>query len=217
MTTNNNYNEKEDNNKCYDDDPPNDDNDYNNNIINNCSSSNCDNNNNNNNMNGGGTGCAAAVDELLSKELFKNLCFQEDDDFDDEINGVRCHAINETPELIQTSLIQLIYQLDVVVPDNEKRAYILSQEKDKCAGTSTYINQIDFRLRFLRCELFDAKKAAYRMVKFLNLGLELYGESILIFPPQFSAFNSIEKVRTGAVPYQVLHCTQKDQESIILY
>jgi hypothetical protein len=210
MITNNNYNEEEDSNKGYDDDPSNDDDDddYNNNNNNNYyyyySSSSSKNFNNNNNMNGGGGGGggAVAVDELLSKELFKKLCFQEDDDFDDEINGIRCHAINETPALIQTSLRQLVYQLDVVVPNNEKQAYILSQE-DEFAGT--YINQIDFRLRFLRCELFDVKKAANRMTKFLDLGLELYGESILIRPPEFKDFNSIEKVRT--VPYQVLHST----------
>ena len=205
MSTNYHYNEKDDNNKCYDDyyDPPN--NDYNDNY--------------NNNMNGsvgGGSSAdddgavtstilgACAVEELLSKELFQNLCFQKDDDFDDEINGIKCHydAINETSEFIQTSLLQLSYELDVVIPNHEKRAYLLCQAGDGTSSStgvgtiiSSYINHIDFRLRFLRCELFDIKKAAISMVKFLNLGFDLYGESILLRPPLFKDFSSTEKVR----------------------
>jgi hypothetical protein len=174
-------------------------------------------------MNAGG---AVAVDELLSKELFKQLCFQEDDDFDDEINGIRCHAIVETPELIQTSLMKLAFELDnnAVIPLNEKKAYLLSQNDDELSGgggTTSYINQIDFRLRFLRCELFDIKKAAKKMIKFLNIGLELYGEIILSRPPEFKDFSTIEKVRSNdnvtvtSYTYSIcftLYCTQKRQK-----
>ena len=206
MSTNYHYNENGDNSKCYDDyyDPPN--NDY----------------NNNNNMNGissnSGSSSAeddgavtttvglGAVEELLSKELFQNLCFQKEDDFDDEINGIRCHydAINETSEFIQTSLLQLSYELDVVIPNHEKRAYLLCQAGDGTSSStgvgtiiSSYINHIDFRLRFLRCELFDIQKAAIRMVKFLNLGFDLYGASILLHPPLFKDFSCMEKVRNA--------------------
>jgi len=37
----------------------------------------------------------------------------------------------------------------------------------------------DFRLRFLRCELFDVPKAVVRFLNYLNLAYELFGEVAL--------------------------------------
>ena len=77
--------------------------------------------------------------------------------------------------------------------DNHDDDY--SHDDYTVGGDSSYINTNEFRLRFLRCELFDVKKAAMRMVRFLNLGFDLYGESILLRPPSFKDFSSTEKVR----------------------
>ena len=44
----------------------------------------------------------------------------------------------------------------------------------------------DFRLRFLRSELFDAAKAAKKIVGFLDLLLEYYGEFALRRPIRLS-------------------------------
>jgi len=45
------------------------------------------------------------------------------------------------------------------------------QQQQSCC----YVNTTEFRLKFLRCELFDARKAAIRMIKYLDLMVELFG------------------------------------------
>ena len=46
------------------------------------------------------------VEELLSNELY-NLSLQQRNNYQDEIHGVRCIAPEETPELLQQSLLQM--------------------------------------------------------------------------------------------------------------
>eukprot|EP00537_Pseudo-nitzschia_pungens_P010782 CAMPEP_0172385840 /NCGR_PEP_ID=MMETSP1061-20121228/3452_1 /TAXON_ID=37318 /ORGANISM="Pseudo-nitzschia pungens, Strain cf. pungens" /LENGTH=554 /DNA_ID=CAMNT_0013114997 /DNA_START=285 /DNA_END=1952 /DNA_ORIENTATION=+ len=57
---------------------------------------------------------------------------------------------------------------------------------------SAYVNCMEFRLRFLRCEDFDAKKAAIRMMKYLNLVYELFGYFALFRPIKLSDFTRRE-------------------------
>ena len=57
----------------------------------------------------------------------------------------------------------------------------------------TYVNDINFRLRFLRCELFNVLKAAKRIVYFLNLVLELFGKYALVRPIRLSDFTKEEQ------------------------
>jgi hypothetical protein len=142
------------------------------------------------------------VDEILCMELL-SLSLKERNDIQEEIHCVKCLAVNETSELINTSLKELhrVLESDEDIPDNEKRAYIQSQKLYPNLLSSTYINSNEFRLRFLRCELFNVKKAALRMVKILELMVELFGIYALWRPINMNDFNKDElrELRKGYV------------------
>jgi hypothetical protein len=91
----------------------------------------------------------------------------------DEIHSVKCLAIDETPVLIAQSLRKLQIEIDsIIILGNVKNAYLYSQLTVK--GRS-FVNSKEFRLRFLRHELFDIKKSAIRMLKWLELTYNLFG------------------------------------------
>ena len=74
--------------------------------------------------------------------------------------------------------------------DNHDDDY--SHDDYTVGGDISYINTNEFRLRFLRCELFDVKKAAIRLIKWLDLAIELFGIYILERPIKLSDFNRKE-------------------------
>jgi len=116
---------------------------------------------------------AIEVDDLLSKELYQ-LSVSDRNAVNEEIHGVRCMAPDETLELLKKSLLGLQQQLDTMP---YKPAYDKAQAYARHPATSatSYINTTGFRLKFLRCELFDAAKAAIRLIKYLDLMIEMYG------------------------------------------
>ena len=109
------------------------------------------------------------VDSLLAKELFE-LSFHSRESINEEIHGVRCLAPAETPELLKACLWQLSVELEKI-PFSEKQAYVQSQQ---LFLNNRYVNDRKFRLMFLRCELFNATKAAIRLVRHLDFVLEIF-------------------------------------------
>ena len=138
------------------------------------------------------------VDDLLSKELL-NLSMQDRNAINEEIHGVHCLAVEETPELLNNLLRNLAFVLDNVLSEAETRAYRQSQKLPY-----TYVNTVEFRLRFLRCEVFDAKKAAKRMAFFLNTVQDLFGDFALERPIRLSDFNKEEQTFMRKGHYQWL-------------
>jgi hypothetical protein len=133
------------------------------------------------------------MDDLLSKELL-NLSLKDRNAINEEIHGVECLAIEETPDMLSIALDNLSIEISML-SDTQKIAYNKSQQHINISNnnkTSLYINTSDFRLRFLRCELFDCKKAALRMVNFLDLLLEIFGDFVLRRPIQITDFNRDE-------------------------
>jgi hypothetical protein len=116
------------------------------------------------------------VDDMLSREL-RQLSFQKRSVIQEEMHGVRDAAVGETPEMIQKALHDLSHELDEVIPDAEKMAYLQARRL-----SSSYVMDADFRLRFLRSELFDAPKAARKIVGFLDLLREYFGDFALQRP-----------------------------------
>jgi len=51
-----------------------------------------------------------------------------------------------------------------------------------------YLNDLDVRLRFLRCESFDAKASAKRFVRFFELAKEVFGDFVAERPIRLSDF-----------------------------
>jgi len=140
------------------------------------------------------------AEELLSRELFE-LSLENRNYFQDEIHGVRCIAPEETPDLLRSSLDQMAYYLDCdcdnnednahVIPLDQKRAYLQTKTFDNYK-TTNYTHQDQFRLRFLRCELFDVPKAAIRMALFLDMLVNLFGTYALERPIRLSDFTREE-------------------------
>jgi len=116
---------------------------------------------------------AKVVDSMLSKEMY-HLSVANRNAINEEIHGARCIAPEESPELIEQSLLDLQRCLDGMP---YKPAYDRAQayaQHPLTAGTS-YVNTIEFRLKFLRCELFSVRAAAIRLINYLELVFEMYG------------------------------------------
>lgn len=127
-----------------------------------------------------------AANNLLSQALLR-LSLKDRNAIQEEIHGVTCLAPVETPELLERSIIELANALenDSFIPPAKKQAYQKSQ-----LYANTYVNDDSFRLRFLRFTLFDAKMAAEKIVKFLDIALELFGEFTLQREIRLSDFDS---------------------------
>jgi len=61
-------------------------------------------------------------------------------------------------------------------------------------NSSCYVKSQNFQLAFLRCEFFDAKLAAIRMTKYLELVCDLFGEEALQRPLRVDDFQSKEEI-----------------------
>lgn len=86
----------------------------------------------------------------------------------------------------------------------EKQAYTLAQQQPTADGRCCYVNTTEFRLRFLRAELFQTKKAAERMVKYLALLYETFGLVALRRPIRFSDLTKVEQEFLRGGDYQLL-------------
>lgn len=109
------------------------------------------------------------VSTLLAREMNK-LSVYHRTSIDEEIHGVSCMAPKETPTLLKKSLDELSSELVQIRPA-DKRGYMRSQELFR---DNKFVDGEGFRLMFLRCEFFDAKRAALRMVRYLDFVLEVF-------------------------------------------
>ena len=105
---------------------------------------------------------------------------------------MRCLAIDETAILIEQSIHELQIEIDDKIPNIGKYAYLHSQ---LTAKRRSFVNSKEFRLRFLRFELFDIKKTAIRMLKWLDLALSLFGSIALERPICISTNFSSDELR----------------------
>jgi hypothetical protein len=137
-------------------------------------------------------GSEKRLNNLIAQD-FNKLSFHDRNAINEEIHGVSSLSPEETPEMVADAVHRLSLGIDDIV---HKPAYNKNQQWNSnsstmgidciqsvynynvdtlSAGThSTYVNTLEFRLRFLRADLFDAKKAAKRLVKFLEMVMELY-------------------------------------------
>ncbi len=134
------------------------------------------------------------VDDILSKELLQ-LSLQDRNAINEEIHGVQTLAREESPELLSQSLAKMETEISIIP---NKNAYDRSQQ-----FPHTYVNSAEFRLRFLRCELFDVKNAASKIVKFLDVVSELFGDFALRRQVQMSDL-SREEMQVFRVGHQQL-------------
>ena len=105
--------------------------------------------------------------------------------------------IEETPELLKESFLKLQIVLNILQPDsfaynrcqqlygddnndkiyeNENENVDDSKNDDEVIRSTNFINTDEFRIMFLRCGLFDIPNAARRLINFVELMYELYGD-----------------------------------------
>lgn len=116
------------------------------------------------------------AEDLITKDLLR-LSFNDRNAIHEEIHGVKNSFPEETPELLQLSIRALAIELARI---QDKPAFDRSQE---LFPHDTYVNTANFRLKFLRCELFDAKKAAARMVAYLEILDDLFEGNFFLQRP----------------------------------
>ena len=153
------------------------------------------------------------VDDILSKELMQ-MSFQQRSNIQEEVHGVR-NAMDEafpveTPDLLTSSLMELHRHL-AEIPLSQKVAWSEAQSLPV-----TYIRDADFELRFLRCELFDSRKAAMRLVQFVDMVKDYFGPVALQRPPRLDDFDAeeIDVMKVGTL-MQVLPFRDRSGRKIL--
>lgn len=127
-----------------------------------------------------------AFDVQLSREMMQ-LSLEARNDIIEEIHGVKCIAPIETPDLLERAFVQLEAQINMIigsstsipVPNLPTNSLILARNM----GDQSYTNSRDFKLLCLRCELFDARKAALRLCEHVGMIHSLFGEQCLLRKP----------------------------------
>jgi hypothetical protein len=140
------------------------------------------------------------LDVLLSDELAK-LSVHDREVLQEQLHGISSGIISseqETPEVLEGALNLMAYEVDFFIKPQHKRSYLEAITK---YPDTTYVCQNDFRLRFLRCEQYDVKGAANRMVRYLDLVNDVFGSELLERPMRLSDVTTnaeeVELLRSG--------------------
>ena len=109
------------------------------------------------------------TDSLIAQQLTK-LSMKDREKVYYDLHGIS-EEIKETPTMIAAALVDLETELQAL---QDKEAYEMAYNMNP-----EYVKQIKLRLKFLRAELFDAKKAALRMARHFQVKLDLFGSDKL--------------------------------------
>ena len=109
------------------------------------------------------------VDSIIAKEL-SSLSMQ---DLEKVYSDVHCLSseVPESPELVRECLRQLDHELQKIP---EKTAFDLARSMN-----FNYVDNVKFRLQFLRADRMNPARAAERLVRHFQAKLELFGMSML--------------------------------------
>jgi hypothetical protein len=102
---------------------------------------------------------------LLALDLNK-ISLKEREEVYEDLHGVS-GIVDESPELVASRLAELEPEIAKI---RCRDAYIAAASKD-----SSYTSSRALRLKFLRAETFDSKRAATRLVGFFERKLEVFG------------------------------------------
>jgi predicted RNase H-like nuclease (RuvC/YqgF family) len=115
------------------------------------------------------------IDNLLSKEL-QSLSIELRTKVQEEVHGVANLCPEENPVMIEEALNSMQQHLDEI---QDKHLY------DQLSPLS-YLHTREWRLKFLRCELYDCKMAAERLVRFTEYMQQEYDMEVLERPLRLS-------------------------------
>ena len=119
----------------------------------------------------------ANLEKLWAREQYEMLQ-QDREAAIDEIHGVKSrydpNAFENHPQIVYQALIRFDNELNNAnssIPSELKKNYIRALRMN-----SSYVSSSDFRLRFLRTEFFDIRRAIERFCKCLNMLVEYFGD-----------------------------------------
>jgi hypothetical protein len=114
------------------------------------------------------------VDQITAKEL-NQLSMERREEALFDVHGIReGHVEQETCEFLNDHLRQMDKALNHSILPSDRQAYDMAMAQD-----ATYVQNPDFRLMFLRCDLFDPVKAATRFARHFQAKLELFDSHLL--------------------------------------
>ncbi|KAL3909608.1 MAG: hypothetical protein SGILL_008021, partial [Bacillariaceae sp.] len=142
------------------------------------------------------------VDVLLANEM-RALSFQDRTKIQEEIHGVANLCPNETPEMMRQALHSMQEHLNAI---HHKPLY------DQLSPTS-YIHTKEWRLKFLRCELYDCRKAAERLLRFVSYMHGNYDADVLERP--LSLLDLAKKTKRRS--REVMECLKTGEIQILPY
>ena len=111
----------------------------------------------------------SAADSMIAQQM-NRLSIREREKVLYDLHGIQ-EGTEETPDLIYSALIQLEEEIRCI---SHKDAYEVALAQD-----ATYVQNEEFRLKFLRAEEFDPKKTALRLVRHFQAKSELFGSKKL--------------------------------------
>jgi len=168
------------------------------------------------------------TDEFLSDELFK-MNLEDRETIHEEIHGVRCAAPDESAAFLESSLEEFEKALGAL-PSHKTSSYRRclaaarqrqqkqQQQKQQQQQQHNYaVHDRDFRLRFLRCELFDAPRAALRFANYLSFVNDLWGPVALEREIRFSDFTTEEAKIFRKGYYQLLPVRDQSGRRVIVF
>jgi hypothetical protein len=122
-----------------------------------------------NSKNSFGMSGVVSLDSLIGQSL-ANISQSDREQTYFDLHGVTV-PVTETPNFITESLQQMQSTLDGI---KDKPAYDLAYSMD-----AEYVQDLKFRLKFLRGERFDTRMAAKRMVRYFQIKEDLFNSSKL--------------------------------------
>ena len=133
---------------------------------------------------------------------WNQLSLQERELVQGEVHGVASgFSVEETPELIQERMEQMDEEINKI---RKKSAY------DKAVFLNpSYVKDPDFRIMFLRCENFQPREAAHRIVRFFECRLDFFGPDRFANRLGFLDLDKDDQEYIKSGPIQLL--SQKDR------
>ncbi|KAL3908133.1 MAG: hypothetical protein SGILL_008600, partial [Bacillariaceae sp.] len=124
---------------------------------------------------------AQTMNQLSLEERDKALC---------DLHGVQ-EIPDESPEALTKKLADMANEIDRISPKN---AYLIAKSL-----SPSYVTNEKMQLQFLRADKYDPKKAAERLVLFMERKLDIFGRDKLVKDIDLSDFSAeeLEDAKSG--------------------
>lgn len=137
------------------------------------------------------------VDKLIAKQL-NSMSLEEREFLYEEIHGVE-NEVDETEDFVSNQLALLEIEINFLVKTRRGDIY-----EQAIRENPSYVCDREFRLMFLRADYFDPKKAARRIMRFLERKVKFFGLSSLTRTITLDDFSSDDMAYMKAGRMQLL-------------